>query len=341
MTHRPARAARPRPAVDALEGRTLLAADPIAFAGKLTASYVDADGGTVVVALKGPGSGVIEFTGNSPADAAAVVLNGTTAASSLSIKGDTRFGQLQVNGGLKSLTGKTLDLAGDLTVSGGLPKIQVRSVFNSTMTIGATAPVSLALGGDATEVSLIVAGDVKSIKLGSWIDNDGTPDGIAATNVNSLTAQGNFGAGIAAGTIAKVNVGGTIVGSAIRATVNLGSLSAGGLRNSFVFAGMRADLSDLPTSTADFSNGIAAIRSITLKGKLPGTFANTHIAAPSIGKLSLGPIATYNALHPFGVAGDRVDAFSAASNQRGAFKLARQEPPTVAVSEDDFVVRVL
>ncbi len=323
-----------------LEHRTLLTADPVAFGGKQRAIYTDADGGTVVISLKGPGTGIVEFAADSPADAAVVTLNGTTAASALSVKGDTSFGKLVVNGGLKSVSGKTLDFAGDVTVTGGLPKVQIRSAFNSTITIGQTAPLSLTLGG-ATDVSLAVTGDVKSIKVGTWADADETPDRIAATNVASLTAKGDFSADIAAGTIGKLSVSGAIHGSEIRGTVNVGTVSAAALRNSIVFAGIRADVSVLPSATGDFSNGVAAIKSITLTNKLPSTFAGSIVAAPTIGKLSVGPIATFNGFFEFGVAADRIDSFSGSTNLRGAFKLPTQDPPTTAVSEDDFVLRVL
>ena len=66
MTYRPACPARPRPAVDALGSRTLLAAASLAFAGRVTASYTDADGTPVVVSLKGPGGGTIDFAADGP-----------------------------------------------------------------------------------------------------------------------------------------------------------------------------------------------------------------------------------------------------------------------------------
>ena len=181
---------------------------------------------------------------------------------------------------------------------------------------------------------------MKSLKLAAWADTDTTPDLITASNIASLTTKGNFAAGITAGTIGKMSVGGFITGSEIRGTVNIGTITAMALKKSLVFAGIRLDLSTVPTSVADFSNGAASLKSLTLKGKLPGTFASSNVAAPSIGKLALGPIGTFNGFTSFGVAADRIDAFSASTNQRGPFQLPFQEPPTTAVSEDDFVVRV-
>lgn len=325
--------------LESLERRELLAASPISFGGKTKATYTDADGGIVVVSLKGPGAGTIQFTADAPADAAIITLEGTTAASALSVKGDTRFGGLLVNGSLKSISGKTLDLTGTVTLAGSAPKAQIRNIFNSTMTIGPGAPVSLTLGS-ATDVSLTVQGDVKSLKLGTWADNDATPDAITANNVASLTTKGNFAANLTAGTIGKINIGGFITDSQIRGTANIGTITAAALKSSLVYAGIRLDLSTLPTSVADFANGVAAIKSLTLKGKLPGTFGASNVAAPSIGKLSLGPIGTFAGFTTFGVAADRIDAFSGSTNLRGQFQLPFQEPPTTAVSEDDFVVRV-
>jgi hypothetical protein len=327
--------------VEQLEHRVLLANTPISFSGSQAATFKDADGGTVVVSLKGPGSGTVEFAADGNADASRINLDGTSGVSSLSIKGTTAVGSFVVNGSLRSLGSKTIDLAGPLTVTGSLPKLQLRNAYNSVITIGATPSMTVTIGS-VTDVSLTVAGEMKSLKVTQWTDADATPDLITATNIRSVTAKGNFTAGISAGgSIDKVSVGGALSGSEIRANGGIGTIIALTLNHSTVFAGINPAITGVVTSVGDFSNGIASIKSITLKGKGPGTFSDSRIASPTIGKLALGPIATFDGFVPFGITADRLTSFSASTNLRGPFRLGVQDPPTVAVLEDDFVLRIV
>ena len=66
----------------------------------------------------------------------------------------------------------------------------------------------------------------------------------------------------------------------------------------------------------------------------------TSIAAPTIGKASLGTINTANDGDPFGVAGDSIRSVTGTVST-GKLKLSKLELPGQTFTDGDFVVRVL
>jgi hypothetical protein len=242
-----------------------------------------------------------------------------------------------VNGSLKSFTGKTTDLAGNLTASGFIGKLSLRSAGGGrTITFsGGGAPVSLALG-NVSDVSVNSAAPLKSVRATQWLDTDATPDVITAPLVQSLAVRGEFGAGVTADTLLRARLG-SMRGSDVRAASAVGTISAGQMADSRVFAGVQPGVSTLPASPADFANAAATIRSVSVKRG----FGNSMIAAPSVGKVSLGPVsATANGGVVFGVAGDRIDAVTGITpTQR--LRGRRLDDPAGSMVEGDLVVRLL
>jgi hypothetical protein len=101
-------------------------------------------------------------------------------------------------------------------------------------------------------------------------------------------------------------------------------------------------VSALPTSLADFSNAAALIGGVSVKAKGGGGFSNSLIAAPTVGKLTLGAIQTANANTPFGVAADRVASLSGvAVGGTGLIRRSRLDDPAGSLSDGDFVLRLL
>ena len=71
-----------------------------------------------------------------------------------------------------------------------------------------------------------------------------------------------------------------------------------------------------------------------------GPFSNTLIAAPTIGRATLGRVSTGNNATSFGVAADTLRSLAAITpTQR--LRLARAETPDASVVEADFAVRIL
>lgn len=168
----------------------------------------------------------------------------------------------------------------------------------------------------------IVAG---SISYG-WSLTSNSSIGIITTGnfAGSLTAltavsaniNGNFSGSILLTTtsnninaIGRITVLGTIDGGSIRTSGNLGSISAGAIRNSSIFAGVKSSFTTTPSSSglpdgqSDFESD-RTIESVVVNG-IEGqsfNFINSNIAAWNIGAVRLVDIQTSNAGVPFGVA---------------------------------------
>lgn len=169
----------------------------IVFNAHTPATYPDASGGLVRVTLKGPGTGRLRFGGARPADADALVLDGTTATSTVIVKappsGTTIHG-VTVNGDLKALTAKAVNLAGDLAATGSVGAIRLRSTaaghaitaasVGSILTPAFDADVNAArvgkvkvgsLGGDilvTDSLGIVVAGLIKGARIFAGVRGD-------------------------------------------------------------------------------------------------------------------------------------------------------------------------
>ena len=308
------------------------------------AVYADASGDVVTVKLKGPGSAKLTFDtpAGENADARGILVSGTTDASILTITATgagTTIGGLTVNGPLRSLSAKNVDLAGTMSVDGGLPRVQLRNASGS-IAIGAGGATSITLA-QARDLTVTSASAVKSVRAAEWLDTDATPDALTAPSFSALAVKGGMAADVKADTIGKVSAGGTLSGAEIRATSSIGTVTVASAADSFVFAGVRPDLLALPDSLDDFVNPAASIRSVTLKAK-GAPFSNTRVAAPTIGKAVLGN-ATVGTMegNPFGLAADRLTSVMGATNISGVYKLAKRDQPGTGLGSVDFAIVVL
>jgi subtilisin family serine protease len=328
----------------------------LAFDAKSKAVYTDADGSTVTVSLKGPGTGTVRFAaaaagGN--ANAASIVLDGATDATTVTVKGNSAVGQVTVNGSLRAFVAKALDLtgtpAGDgaaatggLAATGGIRSVQLGDVTAATISIGTAG------GGSGTtfsavavsDSSLTSAGRLASLKVGSWTDADGTPDQITAPAVTVVTAKSDFGADVLADAVGTVKVGGTLRGD-VRSTGDIRSVTANGVSGAAVFAGVAAGFVGLPDSADDFANAAAVLSAFAVRGTSAGAFAASYVAAPTVRRASLGSVDTTADGVVFGVAAQ--DVFSVTGRYDGQAKFSEKGLADVAdsLSQGDFLVRVL
>jgi hypothetical protein len=316
----------------------------VQFTAISPATFTDASGDQVVVSLKGPGSGQLVFMQAGNSDPAGIFLTGTTSASALTITangGGTTLGGLSVNGDLKSLTAKTTDLAGEATVSGVLPRIQLRSAAGSLAVNGPEGSIAITLAA-AKDLSITTGSTIKTLKAGEWLDTDATPDVITAASVGAVTIKGDFQAGISAASLAKLTIGGALSGADIRTTGNIGGVTVGAAAtDNIVFAGVRSDLSSLPTAMSDFTNPASSIKSFTLRNKA-ATFNETRVAAGNIGKASLG-VAQISAVtgNQYGLAADRIASVVGATSIDGPYKRSRLSNPEDGFADINFAVIVL
>lgn len=314
------------------------------------ASYTDADGTPVTVSLKGPGTGEVLLTAATAADAVAVRLTGTTARSTLLVRGagggNTTLGEITADGPLRAVAAPGVTLLDALTVGGPLTQLQINDGPGpQQIRIGAGGPgVSITLGA-VTDLSIDSGSPIRSLRAAEWRDPDAAADTITAPDVASILSLGAFEADVRAGTIGKLRAAGALSGSDIRTTGGIGSVTAASMNDSRVFAGVRPDLSTLPTAATDFADPAARINSVLLRdaggGGGGGGSSGLFIAAGRLGRLTLGPVTTADGGAAFGLAADRIDNLNASTAARGTIRLARLTEPSQSDRDGDFVVRVL
>jgi hypothetical protein len=318
----------------------------VTFAAGNNATFTDADGGTVKVSLRGPGTGQLLFDDAGNADASGIMLSGTTSASSVTIAASgagTSLGGLTAAGDLRAFTAKNTDISGSFSVSGALAKILARNATGSiTLSAAGATPASITVA-QARDLGITSASPIRSIKASEWLDTDATPDVVTTPALTSLAVRGALQAGVIADTIGRISATGVLSGAEIRATGNITSVTAAGMSGgNFIFAGVRADVSTLPDALDDFANASASIRAITLRGKTAG-FSDTRIAAPTVTRATLGTasIGVNAGPNPTGLAADRVTSVSGSTTVMGPYRVTRQDEPGSGIGLIDFTVRIL
>ncbi|NQU76058.1 MAG: tandem-95 repeat protein, partial [Planctomycetes bacterium] len=175
---------------------TVLVGDRLLFDRQTRAQYHDADGNLVTLSLRGEGSGYILFSGIGDEDPNTVVLEGTTARSSLTISTSrgtqTDLSELVVNGSLRTLTAKTTNLTGTLTVSGAINKLSLGNTSGSIVIGQSDDPgdkVSLTLG-EVADLSIQSDIPIRSLTAVQWLDLTPTADEIVAPYMGTLKVTG-------------------------------------------------------------------------------------------------------------------------------------------------------
>ena len=303
----------------------------LGFNAALRAAFVDSSGDRVVVALRGPGSGEVLLLGGTSGDPAGITLTGTTGASALSIAGDTTVGDITVDGSLRGINARSADLVGNVSVSGGLGQLRLRNVGSGhAINVGPGGALAATLGA-VGDTSLTSAGPIKSLRVARWLDTDATADAISAPSIGVITSLGDFSADVTAGSLAGLNVRGSLTGSNVLVSGSIRAVKLGGASASRVFAGVNGTA--LPDSRDDFANPQAAIGSFSVR---TGSFGNTLVAAPEIGRVLLGSVATGNGGSPFGIAADELRSFRSPT-----ISVLRATEPSSSRTEGDFVVRIV
>jgi hypothetical protein len=311
----------------------------IQFGGKTRATFTGTDGKPVKISIKGPGVGEV-IPPDGAGGGAIISITGTTTASATNISGTTQVSSVNVNGDLKSFGGKSIDLTGNVAITGGVTKFTARNASGAhSINIGTGAPVSLTFGNLA-DISLSSGSAIKSLRANQWVDTDSTPEALTAPSVGTMTLKGDLMADLLVGSLSRLSVKGALSGSDIRSTSDIGTVRATAARNSLIFAGVKNSVSALPASLSDLETA-AAIKSVSISGKTPGSFSDTLIAARDLGKVSLGSVATENGGAAFGVSGDNIA--SVRGTTTGGQKLSGKmlSDSSNSSQDGDFLLRVL
>lgn len=218
----------------------------------------DADGTLVTFTLKGNGTGSLVLNDDGTWD---VRLDDTDRKSQFTITtkksknpgddGVVNLHGLDVNGSIKSITAKTTNLAdgGHIAVSGSLASLTLAIVADQhTIDINDAdnekVQTVMTFAGVAN-LSITSASGIKSIKVaGSWIDDDTTPDVIAAPWLGSLTVGGDLQASLnltgegakANKALGKVQVGGSLSGAEWQVTGDVSEVRVKGAADDFTLA---------------------------------------------------------------------------------------------------------
>jgi hypothetical protein len=309
------------------------------FTGKTKAQYLDANGNKVTVSLSGPGSGDLYFVSDGglgsasgdgylvaaepPADARALVLDGTTAASRVTIttapSKRTTVQDIIINGALASLTGRTTDLTGDITARGAVPQITLGDVkgpsevrLNTRGAVLARPPQLSTTFRDVDDCSIDTGGlAIRSLRAARWLNTDGVADSIQAPGLNMLMIlgrtiyakgkitriAGDFEAGLSLTGVLPARrpavtyawISGKLAGAAWDVGGNVGTLRVGSVGDDFAgdFAGAIGSLS----TVGNLSGGWTApsIRSVRVGDSIVGAALTlTQAAAPKSLAMALG-----------------------------------------------------
>jgi len=201
-----------------------------------------------------------------PADLVAIEGEGTDAKAGLSLKvsspvkaplPDTSVRDIVVTGSF-SLSAATLNLLGNMTVTGGLGKFTLGNVAGQHLiTIGTdplAKPASLVLGR-VQDTTLNLRSPLKALSVIEWLDTDATPDQVIAPWIGSLITRGSktvggpaghfeadlvlSGAGATKGTLGKATIAGSVTRSA---WTIVGSVASVSVRGHFTNSTLVADL---------------------------------------------------------------------------------------------------
>jgi Ca2+-binding RTX toxin-like protein len=192
------------------------------------------------------------------------------------------------------------------------------------LTSGGTALASVKVAGQLTGGLWDVTGSVGTLRVtaidAGWAARVGGALGtvfasgafggtVTADVIGQFKVGGNLtGAGVyAAATVGSVFVIGTVSGSTIEAGRSIQTVTVGGMTGSAVFAGVATRTAVLPTVAADLASG-TSIGSFKDIGRSP--FADSDIAAYSVGKVSLARTTIDNGGTVFGVAAYVIGVFS-------------------------------
>jgi cyclophilin family peptidyl-prolyl cis-trans isomerase len=285
--------------------------------GAKVVKFTDPDGTVSQVSIKGPGSASISLAGagltqstksgiltvTGTPSSVSIDATGTTAASTLTITGKGGNGVVNLagissTGSFKTINATTTSLAGSSAITGSIGTLSVNSLTGSlsAAAIGKLA-VKGALAGSiaASSIGATTAGSV----AGSWAVS-GSAGSVTTTSVSGFTAS--------LGSLAKLNVKGSVSNSTIRTTGNISSVQAGGMADTDFYAGIASTVATGALPTAADLAGSSAISSVKI-GK--SGYVGSILAAADLGKITLGFVTLTNSSTPFGLAAEQITALTA------------------------------
>jgi hypothetical protein len=306
--------------------------------------FSDSCGVPVTFTLTGGGYGEISGDANDQ-----ITLYDTTEKSMLTIstksKTYTSIGGIICSGPMKGITAKTAKLSGSIEIGSPTipnPKAAVTIAFDQVadLTIDSQMPIksltatewlggainapsvgSITTKGDKKrsitgnmDVDVEVDGGIGTVKVagelsGEW--NCNTVKSITTLDIDnfnlSLSQSPDTAGKILA--LGALTAKGYFYGSSIQSAGNIGTVTAGIMKDSSCFAGVAEGISGLPTAEAASFPEAATIKSIAIKGikgESSPFFVNSNIAAFNILSVSIVYPQSDNDGVPFGLTADNI-----------------------------------
>jgi hypothetical protein len=273
--------------------------------------YIDSSGSLVTIALRGPGTGTLDYLGQPNNDAKQITLNDTTAASAL-IDVTSRFPShmtnITVNGSISQIVAPLVNLQGNLTITGSTHLLRLNDLLGgNVITIGTgTFPSVTAVFADATDATLTSATPLAMVRSINWTDvpTAGVVD-VTAPSIGTWLTLGNFsGASMSvAGDMNIMNVRGAMSDATLNVGGNLNVLYAGMMQTSDVFVAVVPGTTTLPTTGTQFTNTTSTLKTLVVARPVAGSFSNSLIAAPVLNNVNFGFADVFNGGVTFGVSG--------------------------------------
>jgi fibronectin type 3 domain-containing protein len=348
--------------------------------------FANDNGTVVIVKITGPGIATINLAGTSlvqnTVKGAAIVsgtgiavssitTTGTTRASVLNISsrnhgGSVSIGGISANAALGSITAPSANLIGSLSVAGSVNRITLGSANAGSISVG--GPVQTLSVISVTGLSVTASGAIRTISSKAW----NSSDVISAPSINAINITGPATLNVSTAILHTLHVkgaltnstftlsgagaldiamlaAGSVAGTTVNASGNIGKISTSTLSASQIYAGI-ASLATLPSMASDFSAS-AFINAVNLK-KVKGSASliSSSIAASLIKHVALGNVQFSNSAVPFGVVAQDIVSLSLVdptSGRNDTFtKLTSQDVVTAdlaakGLSTQDFVIRIV
>jgi hypothetical protein len=330
--------------------------------------FTDSDGTVVTLTLTGgtaqalilgenvqttPGKKGVTVTGTNLSLSALTVTAGALA--NVKVKtagGDGRaaLGDLNVTGSVGALSGKTLDVAGDVVISGNLTKVDLGRFLaaDQSFTVQGGAVATSYRFDRVSDLLITSAAAIKSVAVSEWLSGGG-PNQIVAPSIGKVQSGGDFHASLSlTDELAPLSLGtlkatGALVNAIIEARSSIKSITAASMQGVRVFVGVDDDepRDAVPVSPDAFDRKQATLGSVTIKPAGGGdSFVDSIIAAWSIGKATLGPVDVSNGGDALGLAANRIGSLRYAINGQAA-ALPKDPGFGLVVDEEDFVVSLI
>jgi hypothetical protein len=277
------------------------------------ASFLDEDGDSVTVTLKGPGNMDLTLANGDTGPVEAIELSGTDSSSFLKIvvkpavtgDGLLSVGEITSDGLLARIDAPACDLDGaGLDLAGESPTLRTALRFHR---IADEAIVNVGADIQSLTVAEIGVTEIAAPRIRNLRVTGDKQRGIAGDLRANITLTGNPAAPGPA-TLASLSVAGIISDAIITVqTGSVGRVRATVMENSVLTVGYTPFDPGNPLAGGEFLTGLR-LGPVHITGR-EAAFRNSHLIAAQVGRVNLRSLDIANAGHPFGVlAGESIIA---------------------------------